>query len=218
MLHVYPLNDEQGHDTDSTMCPCSPRIEWADPVTGEAHAEALVIHNAFDHREIVEEAERLFECGPTHRPETDSPPWMFIRDADFGFGIPLLGRLFGAKGPLAELQADAVRVLNGVKYTIPAGYQWNGNSVPALMWGAPFNYTPWGVNWRASLWHDFFCDVGTGGSDWLRGALTDMQPDPLPHQRVHRQFLLDCLADGMPPRKAQLWGWAVRTFGPRWKT
>jgi hypothetical protein len=41
------------------MCPCGPRVEWNDPKTGNAHAEALVIHRAFDCREIVEEAERI---------------------------------------------------------------------------------------------------------------------------------------------------------------
>lgn len=41
------------------MCPCGPRVEWNNPETGEAHPEGLVIHNAFDCREIVEEAERI---------------------------------------------------------------------------------------------------------------------------------------------------------------
>jgi hypothetical protein len=41
------------------MCPCWPRVEWACPKSGEAYAEAIVFHNAFDCREIVEEAERL---------------------------------------------------------------------------------------------------------------------------------------------------------------
>jgi hypothetical protein len=61
MYHVYPINDEKPHDLKGTMCPCEPRVEWNDPETGEAYTEALVIHNAFDCREIVEEAERILE-------------------------------------------------------------------------------------------------------------------------------------------------------------
>lgn len=60
MLHVVPLNDEQPHE-ESTACPCSPRVEWVDPKTGDAwpNAAALVVHNAFDCREVVEQAEML---------------------------------------------------------------------------------------------------------------------------------------------------------------
>lgn len=61
MWHLYPVNDEQEHDLDSTMCPCNPRVEWEDPETGEPYAEALVIHNAFDCREVVEQAEEIAE-------------------------------------------------------------------------------------------------------------------------------------------------------------
>lgn len=59
MIHVYPIKDDQEHELEGTMCPCGPRVEWNDPKTGNAHAEALVIHRAFDCREIVEEAERI---------------------------------------------------------------------------------------------------------------------------------------------------------------
>jgi hypothetical protein len=61
MIHVFPIGDEREHVTEGTMCWCGPRVEWKDPTTGEAHAEALVIHHAADHREIVEEAERILE-------------------------------------------------------------------------------------------------------------------------------------------------------------
>jgi len=61
VIHVYPLNDEQPHELKGTMCQCNPRVEWHDPETGEAHSEALVIHNAFDCRE---EAERIKEAKP----------------------------------------------------------------------------------------------------------------------------------------------------------
>jgi len=71
MYHVYPVNDEKPHELEGTMCPCGPRVEWNDPKTGEPYAEALVIHNSFDCREIVEEAERILsneklrDGGPT---------------------------------------------------------------------------------------------------------------------------------------------------------
>jgi hypothetical protein len=64
MYHIYPTNDEKPHDTESTTCHCGPRIEWADPQTGEPYAEALVIHNAFDCREIVEQAEAILSQIP----------------------------------------------------------------------------------------------------------------------------------------------------------
>lgn len=57
--HVYPVNDEREHDTRGTMCWCEPTVLWTDPETGEAYIEALVIHNAADCREVVEEAEKI---------------------------------------------------------------------------------------------------------------------------------------------------------------
>lgn len=48
-LHVYPLNDLREHITDGSGCPCNPTVE----VVG---AYLLYIHNAWDHREIVEQA------------------------------------------------------------------------------------------------------------------------------------------------------------------
>ena len=49
ITHIYPLADIWGHVTEGTECPCDPTIE----VVG---AEILVMHNSFDHREIVEQA------------------------------------------------------------------------------------------------------------------------------------------------------------------
>ena len=48
-VHVLPLNDIKEH-TESTKCHCKPRIE----VVG---ANLIIIHNAFDHREIIEDIE-----------------------------------------------------------------------------------------------------------------------------------------------------------------
>ena len=61
MMHVYPLNDEHEHEVEGTMCPCNPKVEFADPATGEPYSEALVIHNAFDCREVIEEAEEILK-------------------------------------------------------------------------------------------------------------------------------------------------------------
>lgn len=51
MLHVYPLNDEREHVLEGTTCPCDPRVEW--------RHQTIVIHNAFDCREVIAEAERI---------------------------------------------------------------------------------------------------------------------------------------------------------------
>ena len=48
-VHVYPLKDLQEHITVGVDCPCEPRVE----VVG---ASLVIVHNAFDHREIVEQA------------------------------------------------------------------------------------------------------------------------------------------------------------------
>ena len=61
MMHVYPLNDEQEHELEGTMCPCRPKVEFADHATGEPYSEALVIHNAFDCRDVIEEAEEILK-------------------------------------------------------------------------------------------------------------------------------------------------------------
>ena len=63
MIHVYPLNDQGEHEISGTMCPCNPRVLWNDPETGEAFAQGIVVHNAFDRREVVEEAERILRGG-----------------------------------------------------------------------------------------------------------------------------------------------------------
>jgi hypothetical protein len=48
-IHVYPLNDLREHITDGPSCPCEPRVELEG-------AALIYIHNAWDHREIVEQA------------------------------------------------------------------------------------------------------------------------------------------------------------------
>lgn len=48
-VHVYPLNDLREHITDGPGCPCEPCVR----VVG---ANLIYVHNAWDHREIVEQA------------------------------------------------------------------------------------------------------------------------------------------------------------------
>lgn len=48
-IHVYPINDLREHVVIGVDCPCEPCVE----VIG---ANLLVIHNAFDNREIIEQA------------------------------------------------------------------------------------------------------------------------------------------------------------------
>jgi hypothetical protein len=45
-IHVLPLNDKEEHE-EHTRCSCNPKVE----VIG---AKLLIIHNAYDHREIAE--------------------------------------------------------------------------------------------------------------------------------------------------------------------
>lgn len=48
-IHILPVNDKKEHDM-SANCPCKPRIE----VVG---AVLIIIHNAYDHREVIEQIE-----------------------------------------------------------------------------------------------------------------------------------------------------------------
>jgi len=57
MIHIVPLNDEKPHDEDGTQCPCEPHVFFNDPETGETLAEPIILHKAWDGRELLEEAE-----------------------------------------------------------------------------------------------------------------------------------------------------------------
>jgi hypothetical protein len=48
-IHVYPVKDLREHVTVGVDCPCEPIVK----VVG---AVLVIVHNAFDHREIVEQA------------------------------------------------------------------------------------------------------------------------------------------------------------------
>lgn len=68
-VHVYPLDDLQEHITDGPGCPCDPSIT----VDGD---HLLYVHNAFDHREIVEQAIAILngdDDGPIPEDPHESP-------------------------------------------------------------------------------------------------------------------------------------------------
>lgn len=47
--HVSPTNDSREHDTENGgQCECEPRVEFLE------NGDTLVIHNAWDGREIIE--------------------------------------------------------------------------------------------------------------------------------------------------------------------
>jgi hypothetical protein len=48
--HIYPINETERHVLEGYSCPCNPKIDWENE---------LVIHRAFDHREVVEEANEI---------------------------------------------------------------------------------------------------------------------------------------------------------------
>ncbi len=54
-IHVIPTNDIYSH-TESADCDCEPRVE-----KGDYGDEDVIIHNSYDRREIIEEANRILE-------------------------------------------------------------------------------------------------------------------------------------------------------------
>ena len=49
-LHVYPLNEEEQRNLEGLSCKCMPKYDWENEI---------VIHNSFDHREIIEEVNEI---------------------------------------------------------------------------------------------------------------------------------------------------------------
>ena len=48
-IHVLPVNDIGLHADSGVHCNCNPTVEWVD-------GTALVVHNAFDGRELFNES------------------------------------------------------------------------------------------------------------------------------------------------------------------
>lgn len=57
VYHVYPLNDEKEHVLEGLECPCKPKQVWKEDME-----DYLVVHRAYDCREVVEEAERILRA------------------------------------------------------------------------------------------------------------------------------------------------------------
>ena len=54
MINIIPINDEHAHE-ESTTCWCNPQL-----ITG--YPELVVVHNAADCRELIEQAEEIKEA------------------------------------------------------------------------------------------------------------------------------------------------------------
>lgn len=139
-----------------------------------------------------------------------------VRDASVGFGmVPRL--LFPwIKGPLWRLEENylfELKSLQGGRFCIPAGYEFDKASVPPLFWGPPFNYLPDGLCTVPALEHDFLCDLLSGGSPWLCLRLQGL-PECPEARMVHAHFLTRLLECGVRPGKARAMGRAVAAFGP----
>lgn len=52
-IHVYPINDEREHETTGTMC-------WCEPTLDIESGGMIILHNAADCRELIEQAEEIF--------------------------------------------------------------------------------------------------------------------------------------------------------------
>ena len=54
--HILPIDDLEEHE-ESTTCKCEPKIEFI-------KGEMMIIHNAFDQREILEQVEEILNDKP----------------------------------------------------------------------------------------------------------------------------------------------------------
>lgn len=53
IYHVYPINDTNEHDTESSTCICRPVVELL------INGDILMTHNSFDGREGLELAQEV---------------------------------------------------------------------------------------------------------------------------------------------------------------
>ena len=59
--HVIPTGDSDGHQAGLT-CHCEPTVEYQDPDDGYTYDHPLIIYNAFDGRQAVEEAKQILQA------------------------------------------------------------------------------------------------------------------------------------------------------------
>lgn len=86
-----------------------------------------------------------------------------------------------------------------IRWDVPAGHIVDGASIPQSLWsivGSPYV----GKYRKASVIHDYYCDVMTA-----------------PSKRVHKMFYDAMLASGVDEARALLMYQAVDNFGPSWE-
>lgn len=142
-----------------------------------------------------------------------------IRDA----GLGLFGQapLFRLEAPwkfelaIGLEQFHRLPLTMGLRFTIPAGYEFDKASIPRVFWGPPLNYLPDGLCTVPALEHDFLCDLLTGGSEWLRKQYAEGKlPVAPPAWAVHEHFRRRLHEAGVRSTKAEAMGRAVAWFGP----
>jgi len=124
-----------------------------------------------------------------------------------------------SKGPVWKLYKPwpfAFRDENGRDwhFTIPAGFLFDGQSVPSIFHAWPLRYGPSGVGMRAGLCHDWLCEIYNWRSEWVMKAFNGIRPDCPSPQAIHQVYYDIQMEDGQRPRKAKAMWLAVRLFGP----
>lgn len=88
----------------------------------------------------------------------------------------------------------------GMHWDVPAGYATDGASIPTAF--KPIIGGSWTEKYvKAAVLHDFY--------------IRRLTSNP---ESVHRLFFHALLASGLEPDRAKYMYWAVRSFGPQWKT
>lgn len=99
-----------------------------------------------------------------------------------------------------RLVAPYVFTAFGELWRIPAGFEYDGASVPRGAWYT--TYSPFNpIVMRASLKHDFWCVT---------------RPAKPSSQQAAQEFYRDLMSDGASQIKAKLMRRAVLWFGPQW--
>lgn len=124
-----------------------------------------------------------------------------------------------AKGPVWMLYKPwpfAFRDENGRDwhFTIPAGFLFDGQSVPSIFHAWPLRYGPSGVGMKAGLCHDWLCACAEWVSEWVKAQFDGVKPEMPSYQAIHQVYYDIQMEDGQRPRKAYCTWLAVRLFGP----
>lgn len=97
----------------------------------------------------------------------------------------------------------------GHEVTIPAGYRFDGATVPRALWSIT-GFTPYGKHLAAALEHDRLCE--------LKGVIVDDQGGDIlmPWWEVHMHFYHKLVEWNVRPVKCKLMALAVFIGGPKW--